>query len=76
MRGRALTVVGLDLAGASGRPTGFCLLRGLRAETRDLFADGEILDAATAAAPDLVAIDAPLHLPPGRSAIDERNASH
>jgi len=76
VRGKALTVVGLDLAGVPGRPTGFCLLRGLRAETREFFGDAEILDAVAAAAPDLVAIDAPLHLPPGRSSIDERNGAH
>ena len=76
MRGRPLTVVGLDLAGAPGRPTGFCLLRGLEAETRDLFSDAEILAAVATAAPDLVTIDAPLHLPPGRASIDDRNGSH
>jgi len=76
VRGRPLTVVGLDLAGAPGRPTGFCLLRGLEAETRDLFSDAEILAAVATAAPDLVTIDAPLHLPPGRASIDDRNGSH
>ncbi|HVP91284.1 MAG TPA: DUF429 domain-containing protein [Terriglobales bacterium] len=76
MRGKALVVVGLDLAGSPGRPTGFCLLRGLRAETRDLRADEEILAAVGEAAPELVAIDAPLHLPPGRSSIEERNGAH
>ena len=76
MRGRPLVVVGLDLAGVPGRPTGFCLLRGLEALTRELFPDEEILTAAAGAAPDLVAIDAPLHLPPGRSSIHERNDRH
>ena len=76
MRGRPLTVVGLDLAGAPGRPTGFCLLRGLEAGTKDLLSDGEILAAVAAAAPDLVTIDAPLHLPPGRASIEDRNGSH
>lgn len=76
MRGRPLIVVGLDLAGAPGRPTGFCLLRGLEARTADLYSDEEILAACAAAAPDLVTIDAPLHLPPGRASIHERNDSH
>ena len=76
MRGRPLIVVGLDLAGAPGRPTGFCLLRGLVARTEDLLSDEEILTVAAGAAPDLVAIDAPLHLPPGRSSIHDRNDSH
>lgn len=76
MRGKRLVVVGLDLAGAPGRPTGFCVLRGFEAVTRDLFSDDEILAGTEAYRPDLVVIDAPLHLPPGRSSIHERNASH
>jgi predicted nuclease with RNAse H fold len=76
VRGKVTIVVGLDLAGAPKRPTGFCLLRGLETETRDLFSDEEILTAVIEAAPDLVTIDASLHLPPGRSSIHERNDSH
>ena len=76
MRGKALVVVGLDLAGVPLRPTGFCRLRGLRVWTRDLLSDEEILSAAAEAGPDLVTIDAPLHLPPGRASIHERNDSH
>lgn len=76
MRGRALVIIGLDLAGSPKRPTGFCLLHGLRAETRNLFSDQEILAAVADAHPDLVVIDAPLHLPPGRLSIHERNDSH
>ncbi len=69
-------VVGLDLAGSAKRPTGFCLLCGADVETSDLFADNEILEAVRGAAPALVAIDAPLNLPPGRTSIHERNDSH
>lgn len=76
MRGQTTVVVGLDLAGSPKRPTGFCLLRGLEAATRNLFSDEEILAAVVDARPALVAIDAPLHLPPGRSSIHERNDSH
>jgi predicted nuclease with RNAse H fold len=76
VRGKALVIIGLDLAGSPKRPTGFCLLRGLETETRDVYSDEEILAAVAEACPDLVAIDAPLHLPPGRSSIHERNDSH
>jgi len=69
-------IVGLDLAGSPKRPTGFCILRGHEAETTDLYSDEEILAAVVEARPALVAIDAPLHLPPGRSSIHERNDSH
>jgi predicted nuclease with RNAse H fold len=75
-RPKTVTVVGLDLAGVPARPTGFCLLRGLGVETMDLYADAEILAAVEDARPDLVAVDAPLSLPPGRSSIHERNDSH
>jgi len=76
VRGKALLVIGLDLAGSPKRPTGLCVLVGLNAKTKDLFSDEEILAVIVEAHPDLVAIDAPLHLPPGRSSIHERNDSH
>lgn len=76
MRGKSLIVVGLDLAGVPARPTGFCRLRGLAAETKELSSDEDIIAAVIAAAPDLVVIDAPLHLPPGRRSIHEQNDSH
>ncbi len=69
-------VLGLDLAGAPGRPTGACLLRGRNARTAVLHSDREILDFSRAAKPALVAVDAPLHLPPGRRSISDRNGRH
>lgn len=69
-------VLGLDLAGSPRRPTGVCLLAGNRAATRVLLSDEEILAYVEASRPALVAIDAPLALPPGRASIHERNGSH
>ncbi len=69
-------VVGLDLAGSPRRETGACLLRGGRAETAVLYDDAAILDYVAAARPDLVTIDAPLSLPPGRATIHDRNGAH
>jgi len=69
-------VIGIDLAGAARRPTGVCLLCGRRAETRLLFSDADILEAVLAVAPTLVAVDAPLHLPPGRRSMADRNGEH
>jgi uncharacterized protein len=69
-------VVGIDLAGSPRRPTGVCLLRGLRAETRVAFSDEEILGMVRRARPDLVPIDAPLSLPRGRKTIHDRSGEH
>jgi predicted nuclease with RNAse H fold len=69
-------VVGIDLAGVPGRPTGVCVLRGLEASTGLLFTDREIMAYVRQAEPDLVAIDAPLNLPPGRTSIEDRNGEH
>ncbi len=69
-------VLGLDLAASPQRPTGACLLSGSRATTCVLLSDAEILAYFNESRPDLVAIDAPLTLPPGRVSIHERNDSH
>jgi len=73
---KPLVVAGIDLAGSPRRPTGACLLRGLRATTALLFDDEAILDFVRTGRPDLVTVDAPLHLPPGRRSIDDRNGEH
>ena len=69
-------IVGLDLAGVESRPTGFCTMKGLRAKTRNVYADKEILKETLEIAPRLVAIDAPLSLPEGRKSIEERTDIH
>jgi uncharacterized protein len=69
-------VVGLDLAGSPRRPTGACRLAGRRAVTCIVFSDDEILRYVLEDKPSLVAVDAPLSLPPGRASIHDRNESH
>ena len=59
-------ILGLDLAGSPRRPTGFCILRGRRVTAGHLFGDEDIFATVDTAAPDLIAIDAPLALPAGR----------
>lgn len=76
MRRKGFKVAGIDLAGVSHRPSGCCLLEELKAATTLLYSDAEILDWVREVMPDLVAIDAPLTLPPGRKSIEERNDSH
>jgi len=69
-------VVGVDLAGSPRRPTGICVLREMKAQTRIAFTDEEILESIHKARPDLVPIDAPLSLPSGRKTIHERSGEH
>ena len=71
-----MEVVGLDLAGVETRPTGFCLLRDLKAETALLFSDEEIIKKIQENQSKIIAIDAPLSLPPGRKTIEDRNGEH
>lgn len=69
--------MGLDLAGSPKRNTGICLLKGMTvAAYATVYSDDEILDFVKAARPALVAIDAPLSLPPGRKSIEDRRGEH
>jgi hypothetical protein len=69
--------VGLDLAGSPKRNTGICLLKGITvASCATVYSDDEILAFIEAARPELVAIDAPLSLPPGRKTIEDQTGEH
>jgi predicted nuclease with RNAse H fold len=73
----ASKVVGVDLAGSPKRKTGICTLEGsVVTSCTIVHADREIMDYIVAEDPDLVAVDAPLTLPPGRKSIDDRNGEH
>lgn len=71
-----MTVIGLDLAGVERRPTGLCVLRGMKTETSLVYTDDEILKRVAKTRPDIVAIDAPLSLPAGRKSIEQRTNVH
>ncbi len=74
---RPSTVVGIDLAGSPKRNTGICWIAGKRIlACTTVYSDDEILDFVIRAHPNLVAIDAPLHLPPGRKSLEDRNGEH
>src|SRR5438445_6291104 len=75
-REKPFVVLGIDIAGSPGRPTGLCLLGGLRAHTHVAFSDEDILNTVHHAQPDLVPIDAPLSLPKGRKTIHDRAGEH
>ena len=71
-----MTIVGIDLAGSPRRSTGICVLDGLKAFTHVLQEDEAILRVIVEAKPDLIPIDAPLTLPPGRKTIHDRSGEH
>jgi uncharacterized protein len=71
-----MSIVGLDLAGVEKRPTGFCILKGMIAETCEIHNDEEIIQETINAKPAIVAIDAPLYLPPGRKNLEDRQGNH
>ncbi len=74
---RPITVVGIDLAGSPKRNTGICSLQAMTVRRyATVFTDSEILDFVANADPDIIAIDAPLNLPPGRKTIEDRNGEH
>jgi len=71
-----MSIVGLDLAGVESRPTGFCVLKAMRADTCLVYSDEELLQRIKKRPPCLVAIDAPLSLPTGRKSIENRTNVH
>ena len=73
---KVMLIVGLDLAGVETRPTGFCLLAEMKAKTCLLYTNEEILGKIDDCRPQVVAIDAPLSLPPGRKTIEDRSGAH
>ncbi len=76
-RKRTASVVGIDLAGSLKRNTGICVLRGMTlVSCATMHEDEEILSLVDETQPDLIAIDAPLSLPPGRKTIEDRNGEH
>jgi predicted nuclease with RNAse H fold len=71
-----MSIIGLDLAGSEKRPTGFCILKQMKAETELLYSDQEIINRIQQVKPEIIAIDAPLSLPDGRKSIEERTNTH
>jgi len=71
-----MSIVGLDLAGVESRPSGFCVLKGLKAEAFLVYTNKEIVRKTVESKPEIVAIDAPLSLPTGRRSIEQRTGAH
>jgi len=71
-----MLIVGLDLAGVESRPSGFCVLEGMKVETCLVYRDEEFIQRIEEVKPEVIAVDAPLSLPPGRKSIEERTNVH
>jgi len=70
-------VVGIDLAGSPKRNTGICTLEEDAITLCTIVhTDREIIDYIEEVNPSLIAVDAPLNLPPGRKSIEDRNGEH
>jgi predicted nuclease with RNAse H fold len=70
-------VVGIDLAGSPRRNTGICTLKKKTITSCTIVhTDQEIIHSVEKENPSLIAIDAPLNLPPGRKSIEDKNGEH
>lgn len=69
-------ILGVDLAGSPKRPTGICVLEACKAKLLTVFSDEEILKLVTQHQPEVVPIDAPLSIPPGRASLSDNNGVH
>jgi len=70
-------VVGIDLAGSPKRNTGICTLKNDNLTFCTIVhTDQEIIHYVEKEKPTLIAIDAPLNLPPGRKSMEDKNGEH
>lgn len=69
-------IIGIDLAGSPRRPTGICCFQERVVSTSVVYENSDILSLVDKKQPVLVAVDAPLSLPPGRRSINERTKTH
>ena len=70
-------VVGIDLAGSPKRDTGICLMHNKKiVKYATLHEDKEIISFVKEANPQIIGIDAPLSIPPGRKSLDDNNGVH
>jgi predicted nuclease with RNAse H fold/dephospho-CoA kinase len=60
------TVIGIDLTSSGSKPSGWCVLRGMIAETDLVGSDNDMITRVLRTAPALISIDSPLCMPSGR----------
>jgi len=69
--------IGIDLAGVETRPSGFAILdESMKVKTMELYKDSEILQKVYFFKPVVIAIDAPLSLPKGRTSLKTKSNIH
>jgi uncharacterized protein YprB with RNaseH-like and TPR domain len=61
------TFIGIDLVSSEERESGYCILKGNKAETFRIKTDDEMIRMAQDAGATLVSIDSPLSIPKGRT---------
>ena len=71
-----MKIAGIDLAGSGKRDTGFCIICGNGMRAKILHTDAEIIAELEKERPEIIGMDAPLSLPPGRRKITDRNGEH
>lgn len=64
---KSFCVAGIDLVSSEEKESGFCLLRGNRAETSRIKTDDEMISLIINAGANIVSIDSPLSIPVGRT---------
>lgn len=72
-----MRILGIDLAGSPKHPTGMCVLnQDLQAKSFLVYKDEEIFETVKKVQPSLIAVDAPLSLPRGRSTLKFKSKVH
>ena len=61
------TIIGIDIVSSEDRESGYCILKGNKAETCRIKTDYEMIRLAQDAGATLISIDSPLSIPKGRT---------
>jgi len=61
------TIIGIDIVSSEERESGYCILKGNKAETFRIKTDDEMIRLAQNAGATLISIDSPLSIPEGRT---------
>jgi predicted nuclease with RNAse H fold len=77
MAAGVINIIGIDLAASAKRDTGICIISGKLANVSIMHDDEEILALVRqCSGSNIIGIDAPLSLPPGRKSIDDLGPAH